>query len=90
MGSLQSKQPISQDKVPHDSLSPPLLLPLDQTVPQASLYLLHGQSEYNQWSFYPAKFRMPDIEKYMGVGCLHIHLQLYSTVMRTHGLNKSQ
>ena len=38
----------------------------------------------------PAKFRMPDIEKYMGVGCLHIHLQLYSTVMRTHGLNKSQ
>ena len=45
MGSLQSKQPISQDKVPHDSLSPPLLLPLDQTVPQASLYLLHGQSE---------------------------------------------
>ena len=32
---------IGQDKVPHDSLPP---LP-DQIVPQASPYLLHGQSE---------------------------------------------
>ena len=38
----------------------------------------------------PAKFKMPNIEKYMGVGCPHIHLRLYSTVMRTHGLDKSQ
>ncbi|WJZ84078.1 hypothetical protein VitviT2T_003703 [Vitis vinifera] len=37
-----------------------------------------------------AKFRMPDIEKYMGIGCPHIHLRLYSTVMRAHGLDKSQ
>ncbi|RVW58621.1 hypothetical protein CK203_111737 [Vitis vinifera] len=32
----------------------------------------------------PAKFRMPDIERYMGMGCPRLHLRLYSTVMRAH------
>ena len=45
MGSLQSREPIAQDKVSHDLLSPPPPLPFDQTMPQASPYLLHGQSE---------------------------------------------
>ncbi|RVW55867.1 hypothetical protein CK203_104110 [Vitis vinifera] len=30
----------------------------------------------------PISFRMPDIERYMGVGCPRIHLRLYSIVMR--------
>ncbi|RVW80502.1 DEAD-box ATP-dependent RNA helicase 51 [Vitis vinifera] len=34
----------------------------------------------------PAKFRMPDIERYTSIGCLRLHLRLYSTVMRAHGL----
>ena len=38
----------------------------------------------------PAKLRMPGIERYMGVGCPHIHLQLYNIVMRAHRLDKSQ
>ncbi|WJZ81316.1 hypothetical protein VitviT2T_001165 [Vitis vinifera] len=38
----------------------------------------------------PAKFRMPDIERYTGIGCPRIHLQLYSTVMRAHGLDEPQ
>ena len=38
----------------------------------------------------PAKFRMPDIERYTGIGCSRIHLRLYSTVMRAHGLDESQ
>ncbi|KAL6321890.1 hypothetical protein AAG906_035597 [Vitis piasezkii] len=37
-----------------------------------------------------AKFRMPDIERYTGVGCPHIHLRLYSIVMRGHGIDESQ
>nr|CAN76542.1 hypothetical protein VITISV_037553 [Vitis vinifera] len=37
-----------------------------------------------------AKFRMPDIERYTGIGCPRIHLRLYSTVMRVHGLDESQ
>ena len=37
----------------------------------------------------PVKFRMPDIERYMGIGCPRIHLQLYSTVMGAHRLNES-
>ncbi|KAL6342728.1 hypothetical protein AAG906_016562 [Vitis piasezkii] len=35
----------------------------------------------------PAKFRMPDIERYSGIGCPKIHLRLYSTVMRAHGID---
>ena len=33
---------------------------------------------------------MPDIERYMGIGCPRIHLQLYSAVMRGHRLDKAQ
>ena len=38
----------------------------------------------------PAKFRMPDIERYTGIGCPCIHIRLYSTVMRAHGLDEPQ
>ena len=36
-----------------------------------------------------AKFRMPEIERYTGIGCPRIHLRLYSTVMRAHGLDEA-
>ncbi|RVW18654.1 hypothetical protein CK203_102657 [Vitis vinifera] len=36
------------------------------------------------------KFRMPEIERYAGIGCPRIHLRFYSTVMRAHGLDESQ
>ncbi|RVW20700.1 hypothetical protein CK203_115914 [Vitis vinifera] len=38
----------------------------------------------------PAKFRMPEIERYTGIGCPRIHLRLYNTVMRAHGLDDAQ
>ena len=38
----------------------------------------------------PAKFRMPNIERYIGIGRSCIHLRLYSTVMRAHGLDEPQ
>ncbi|RVX00160.1 hypothetical protein CK203_026709 [Vitis vinifera] len=38
----------------------------------------------------PAKFRMPEIERYTGIGCPRIHLRLYSMVMRAHGLDEAQ
>ena len=38
----------------------------------------------------PAKFRMPDIERYTGIGCPCIYLRLYSTVMRARRLDESQ
>ncbi|RVW24501.1 Kinesin-like protein KIN-12D [Vitis vinifera] len=38
----------------------------------------------------PAKFRMPEIERYTGIGCPRIHLRLDSTVMRAHGLDDAQ
>ena len=37
-----------------------------------------------------AKFRMPEIERYTGIGCPRIHLRPYSTMMRTHGLDDAQ
>ncbi|RVW74849.1 hypothetical protein CK203_053828 [Vitis vinifera] len=38
----------------------------------------------------PVGFRMPDMERYTGVGCPCIHLRLYSTVMRALGLDEAQ
>ena len=37
-----------------------------------------------------AKFRMPEIERYMGIGCPCIHLRLYNTIMKAHGLDEAQ
>ena len=38
----------------------------------------------------PVEFRMPDIERYFGIGCPCIHLRLYNAVMRGHRLNEAQ
>ena len=38
----------------------------------------------------PVEFCMPDIEKYTGIGCPRIHLQLYSAIMRRHRLDEAQ
>ena len=37
----------------------------------------------------PTHFRMLKIERYMGIGCPKIHLRLYSSVMRAHGLDEA-
>ena len=39
---------------------------------------------------FPIEFRRPDIERYTGIGCPRIHLQLYNGVMRGHKLDESQ
>ena len=38
----------------------------------------------------PVKFRIANIERYTGMVCPRLHLRLYSTVMRAHGLDESQ
>ena len=38
----------------------------------------------------PVKFRMPEIERYTSIGCPCIHLTLYSTIMRAHGLDEAE
>ena len=37
----------------------------------------------------PAQFKMPEIERYTGIGCPKIHLRLYSRVMRAHELDEA-
>ena len=39
---------------------------------------------------FPVEFRMPDIERYTGIGCPRIHLQLYNAVMHGHRLDEAQ
>ena len=59
--------------------------------------LLHVSDEVMSWDGYddfsvatlPVEFRMPDIERYMGIRCPHIHLQLYNVVMRRHILDEA-
>ena len=38
----------------------------------------------------PVEFRMLDIERYTGIGCPRIHLQLYNAVMHRHRLDEAQ
>ena len=38
----------------------------------------------------PVEFSMPDIERYMGIGCPCIHLQLYGAVIHEHRLDEAQ
>ena len=38
----------------------------------------------------PTKFRMPEIERYTGIGCPCIYLSLYNTIMKAHGLDEAQ
>ena len=37
----------------------------------------------------PTQFRMLEIKRYTGIGCPKIHLRLYSSVMRAHGLDEA-
>ena len=37
----------------------------------------------------PAKFRIPDIDRYTGIGCPRIHLRLYSNIIRAYGLDET-
>ena len=38
----------------------------------------------------PTQFRMLEIERYTGISCPKIHLRLYSTLIRAHGLDEAQ
>ena len=38
----------------------------------------------------PVIFKMPEIERYTGVGCPCIHLKLYNTFMRALGLDEAR
>ena len=59
---------------------------------------LHVSDEVIGWDGYddlpmatlPIEFRMPNIQRYTGIGCPRIHLQLYSVVMRGHRPDEAQ
>ena len=59
--------------------------------------LLHVSDGVMSWDGYgdlpvvalPTEFCMPDIKRYIGIGCPRIHLQLYNIVMLGHKLNEA-
>ena len=60
-----------------------------------SLHVLDGVKGWNEYddllvAALPVEFRMPDIERYTGIGCPRIQLQLYNVVMRKHRLDETQ
>ncbi|RVW62651.1 hypothetical protein CK203_060750 [Vitis vinifera] len=87
---------------PHDSTTPPPPPIVDDTQAfidriEQKMRSLHVSDGIMSWDGYddlpvaalPVEFRMPDIERYTGIGCPRIHLQLYSTVMRGHRLDEA-
>ncbi|KAL6348232.1 hypothetical protein AAG906_003098 [Vitis piasezkii] len=75
--------------------APPYMLHGPFEVASPALRLFDGSSTWDDLDSIPvanlpAKFRMPDMERYIVVGCLYTYLRLYSTVMRAHGLDESQ
>ncbi|RVW92641.1 hypothetical protein CK203_041590 [Vitis vinifera] len=93
---------LSGPTIQQDYIVPP---PLVQSAPQAGAFVLHGQTETTPHfivapahivddtqalAALPVEFHMLDIERYTGIGCPRIHLQLYSTVMRGHRLDEAQ
>ena len=59
-----------------------------------SLDVFYGVMSYDGYDDFPitalpVEYRMPDIERYTGIGCPRIHLQLYNAIMRRHGLNEA-
>ncbi|RVW98869.1 hypothetical protein CK203_033828 [Vitis vinifera] len=102
MDTQQSRHVVLED-TPSDLVTPPVLpvqMPATQTLPTVS----HDHAavippmvtpvtvieDPHSLATLPVGFRMPDIERYTGVGCPRIHLRLYSTVMRALGLDEVQ
>ncbi|RVW87079.1 Transposon Ty3-I Gag-Pol polyprotein [Vitis vinifera] len=97
----QTQQVPVQESTQFDTTVPPPPLP-SQSVPQAIPFTLHSQIEVapppitspiplqRTHMLSTGQFRMPEIERYTGIGCPRIHLRLYSTVMRAHGLDDAQ
>ena len=60
-----------------------------------SLHVSNGVTGWDEYDYLPVaalpvEFCMPDIQRYTGIGCPCIHLQLYSYVMRGHRLDEAQ
>ena len=87
--------------MPHSVVTPALII--DDTQARIDgieqrIRSLHVYDGVIGWDVYddlpvaamPVEFRMPDIDRYTGIGCPRIHLQLYSTVMRGHRFDEAQ
>ncbi|RVW46955.1 hypothetical protein CK203_074433 [Vitis vinifera] len=91
MDTQQGRHVVLED-TPSDLVTPPVLpvqMPATQTLPTVS----HDHAtvippmvtpvtvieDHRSLATLPVGFRMPDIERYTGVGCPRIHLRLYST-----------
>ncbi|WJZ80175.1 hypothetical protein VitviT2T_000112 [Vitis vinifera] len=102
---IDGQQVSPQDGAQYDPTVPPPPPP-SQSAPQAIPFTLHSQTEvappsvtvptptsedpHARMDRLEQRLRMPKIERYIGIGCPHIHLRLYSTIMRAHGLDEAK
>ncbi|RVW15427.1 hypothetical protein CK203_094719 [Vitis vinifera] len=102
---MDSQMVPPQDGARYDPTVPPPPPP-SQSAPQAMSFTLHSQTGvapppvtaptptsedlHARMDRLEQRLRMPEIERYMGIGCPRIHLRLYSTIMRAHGLDGAQ
>ena len=59
------------------------------------MHVFDGVIGWDEYDDHPmaallVEFRMLDIERYTGIGCPHIHMQLYNAVMRGRRLDEAQ
>ena len=89
------------ETTPHSVVAPTLII--DETKARIDrieqrIRFLHVYEGVIGWDEYddlpvaalPVEFRMLDIERYTGIRCPRIHLQLYSAIMRGHRLDEAQ
>ncbi|KAL6350772.1 hypothetical protein AAG906_031358 [Vitis piasezkii] len=102
---IDGQQVSPQDGAQYAPTVPPPPPP-SQSAPQAIPFTLHSQTEvasppvtmptptsedpHARMDRLKQRLRMPKIERYTGIGCPHIHLRLYSTIMRAHGLDEAK
>ncbi|RVW15756.1 hypothetical protein CK203_098518 [Vitis vinifera] len=102
---IDGQQVSPQDGAQYDPTVPPPPPP-SQSAPQAIPFTLHSQTEvappsvtvptptsedpHARMDRLEQRLRMPKIERYIGIGCPHIHLRLYSMIMRAHGLDEAK
>ena len=89
------------ETTPHSVMAPAPIIDDTQTrinrIEQRirSLHVSDGVIGWDRYDDLPVvalqvEFCMPDIQRYTGIGCPRIHLQLYSAVMRGHRLDEAQ
>ncbi|KAL6323277.1 hypothetical protein AAG906_029284 [Vitis piasezkii] len=77
----------------YETIPPPTVIvppPIVTTIDYTRLVEQEARMHGTPTTSLPTKFCMLNIERYSGIDCPKIHLRLYNTVMRAHGIDDAQ